>query len=108
MLRSLEDQTLSPERYEVLVVVDGSASDDRELDTWHDGDRRRVVRQRPSGLAPARNLGLFMAASPVVLFLADDEVAAPGVLEEHVRAHAEHDGTTTCVVGSSSWSPDLP
>ena len=87
VLRSLADQTLEPERYEVLVVDDGSPSSGH-VDHWHDGERRRVVRQRRSGLAHARNLGLFMAASPVVLFLADDEVAAPGLLEEHVRAHA--------------------
>ena len=107
VLRSLEDQTLSPEQFEVLVVADGSASDNTDLDTWHDGDRRRVVRQRHSGLAPARNLGVFMAGSPLVLFLDDDEIAEPSLLDEHVRAHAEHNGPTSCVVGSSSWSSDL-
>ena len=106
-LRSLDEQTLPPDRFEVLVVDDGGPSD-AALDEWHDGGRRRVVRQRRCGMAPARNLGLFMAQSPVVLFLADDEVAAPDALEEHLRAHTTFADVNAAVVGSSSWSPDLP
>jgi GT2 family glycosyltransferase len=109
VLRSLDRQSLAPERFAILVVEDGPpASGVARLDDWPDGERRQIIRQRRCGPADARNLGLFMADSPLVLFLDDDEVAGPDLLAEHVRAHASFGNGTTCVVGSSAWSPAVP
>ena len=62
---------------EVLLVDDGSAEDrGKELDDGT-GRLRVLRRERPDGVATARNLGLAAAESEWVAFLDDDDVWAP-------------------------------
>jgi glycosyltransferase involved in cell wall biosynthesis len=88
-LGALARQTLPPEQFEVVVVLDGS----------QDGSAQRVralrlpypvrvLEQANRGLAASRNRGAREARHPVVVFLDDDIVAEPGLLAAHVRAHA--------------------
>lgn len=109
VLRSLEGQTLPREHYEVVVVDDGSSDATASFcRSWQDGTFRRYEHQNQCGAASARNLGLFVAASPVVLFLDDDEVAGRELLEEHVRAHTAFPEPTSAIVGCTSWSSEVP
>jgi glycosyltransferase involved in cell wall biosynthesis len=104
---SLEDQTCPRDDYEVLVVDDGSVGDtERWCGAWQDGKLRRYVRQDRCGLPPARNLGLFMSGSPLVLFLDEDEIADPELIEEHRRAHRSFPDPVAAVVGRSTWDVD--
>jgi len=87
-LQSLADQTYPAERFEVVVVDDGS--DDgtdamvRQLKVPY---RLRYVWQPNSGRAAARNRGVRAAAADLLIFLDSDVAVAREFVEAHVRAH---------------------
>lgn len=87
-LASWTRQTLPPERYEVIVVDDGSDPPLLpQIERWGLAGRVRVLRQENSGLAHAYNTGIEAARGDSVLFATDDELASPTLLESHVAAH---------------------
>lgn len=92
VLAGLAGQSLSPSSYEVVVVLDGSTDDSAQmLSAWEQHGKianLRWHRQANSGVATARNTGAGMARGPVIVFLDDDVVPAPDVLERHVSWHA--------------------
>jgi glycosyltransferase involved in cell wall biosynthesis len=101
VLRSLEEQSVDADTFEVVVIDDGSTDQTAE---WLGSQRfrfpLRVVRQANSGPAAARNAGVEAAANPIVLFLDDDVVPSPGLVREHLGMHeAERD---ICVLGPLS------
>jgi glycosyltransferase involved in cell wall biosynthesis len=107
-LDSLARQTLAHDRYEVVVVDDGSTDDTVALcETMASEFQLRVLSTASAGISAAKNLGLFAARAPIVAFLDDDDVADPALLESHLRAHAEHPAETVAVLGRTTWSPDL-
>jgi GT2 family glycosyltransferase len=98
VLGGLMAQTLAPARFEVIAVDDGSSDGTHAvLKAWMHLLPLRVVRQNRAGLAAARNLGLFLARSAIVLFLSDDLVVDQDLLAEHLPAHAAHPGPQTAV-----------
>jgi peptidoglycan/xylan/chitin deacetylase (PgdA/CDA1 family)/GT2 family glycosyltransferase len=89
-LEALGRQTADPAAFEVVVVLDGSTDGSAEmLAGLRPRHALRVERKPNGGVASARNRGLELAAAPVVLFLDDDIVATPGLVEAHLRAHEE-------------------
>jgi peptidoglycan/xylan/chitin deacetylase (PgdA/CDA1 family)/GT2 family glycosyltransferase len=91
LLRSLATlfaQDLAPELYEVVVVVDGSTDGTAEaLRALHPGCGWRVLERPHGGISPARNDGIRVARSPIILILDDDIFCAPDVLRLHLDAH---------------------
>lgn len=92
LLESLAAQDLEPERFEVLVVDDGSlqpAAEGVQPDAFPFA--LRLLRQAPAGPGAARNRALAEARGEVVLFLNDDAVPAEGALRRHLdrQLHAE-------------------
>ncbi|MBI3998716.1 MAG: glycosyltransferase family 2 protein, partial [Armatimonadetes bacterium] len=92
VLDALAHQTYPADRYEVVVVDDGST--DGTQDVVEAAGRTgppavRYVRQTPGkrGPASANNLGIKAAQGEWILFLNDDVVADPHLVEEHVRFH---------------------
>lgn len=90
MLIALSRQSLSSEKFEVVVVVDGSSDGTREmlkdLDTPYS---LRVSHQAQSGAAAARNRGAQSAYGALLVFLDDDLYPLPRLLEEHTRTQAQ-------------------
>ena len=82
-----------PALHELVVVVDGSDDGSMELlEGWAAGDPRlRPLLIANSGDNQARQVGLEHATGEIVLFMDDDVVAAPDLLEGHRRRHAEDD-----------------
>lgn len=100
-VRSLGSQTLAASAYEVIVVDDRPvATDDRPLPPIRTSVR--VLRSGGRGASAARNLGATEARAPVVLFLDDDMIASPNLLEIHLSHHQED--RPRAVVGS--YLPD--
>jgi glycosyltransferase involved in cell wall biosynthesis len=89
VLAGLAAQTLAGERFEVLVVLDGGSDDSAAmLARWRDEGRIRNLRwltQPNSGQAAARNNGAQAARAPILVFLDDDVVPEPELLEAHLR-----------------------
>jgi hypothetical protein len=107
-LQGLEAQTLDRERWEVVVVDDGS-----EEDAWaaiqRFGSRYelRYFRQDWSGLAAARNHGVLAARAGVVVFADDDDVPSPGLLEALLARHQECPDENVAVLHHTIWSPNV-
>jgi len=107
-LDALAGQTLASERFEVIVVDNGSA--DAALDRARRAAERTPFRtivetEKKRGPAAARNRGIETARGRRLLFLGDDILASPQLLEEHLAAaerHGDH-----AVLGFTDWAPDL-
>jgi glycosyltransferase involved in cell wall biosynthesis len=108
VLSALQRQTLPPSRFEILVVDDGSSDDTPAvLQGYADKLPLRVLRQRHSGLAEAKNLGVFAARSPIIIFLDDDDVADPNLITAHLAMHIAHPHSGIAVLGHTRLAPDV-
>lgn len=106
-LPTLFRQNLSPDEYEVIVVVDGSSDGTLEhLRPLKPSCAFRVIEQPNRGKVAARNAGLAVALGPLVLFLDDDIVCDPANLSAHVAAHG--DGESLVVHGPVFVSLESP
>jgi cellulose synthase/poly-beta-1,6-N-acetylglucosamine synthase-like glycosyltransferase len=81
-LEALSHQTVSAERYEVIVVDDGSSDQTSKVAGRFDV---RYLFQKNRGPASARNLGADAAAGSLILFTDSDCVPCQDWLEEMVR-----------------------
>jgi GT2 family glycosyltransferase len=106
-LRALLDQTLPANRYEILVVDDGSTDSTPQVvkEIGAPESRLRYLRQENKGPAAARNYGVREARSGLIFFTGDDCIADRNLLAQHVEAHdLQRD---VAVVGHISWDPEV-
>ncbi|HEX7290207.1 MAG TPA: glycosyltransferase, partial [Conexibacter sp.] len=105
-LAALAAQTLPADAFEVVVVDDARGGE--TAIALPDGLRARVHRTGGTGAAVARNQGAAQARGELVLFIDDDLIAAPDLLERHLAHHAAHAGEATVVIGCSPPRPPRP
>jgi glycosyltransferase involved in cell wall biosynthesis len=93
-LDALRSQTLAPERFEAIVVDDGSRDSTPAVLERAAAKtlRLRVVRTGGSGPAVARNAGWRAASAPLVAFTDDDCEPTPDWLDATVRLAATNPG----------------
>ena len=93
-LLALERQTLAPplDRYEVVVVDDGSTDDTIQWLDRHAADlpHVRLIRQEHGGPAEGRNRGVDHAHGDVIVFIDSDLVVTDSFLISHARALDSH------------------
>jgi glycosyltransferase involved in cell wall biosynthesis len=83
-------------RTETIVVDDGSTDATAEvLHTW--ADRVRVLTQRNSGAASARNAGIHVASGEFVAFLDADDLWRPEKIERQLLRFAQRPELGVCV-----------
>jgi glycosyltransferase involved in cell wall biosynthesis len=93
---------------EVIAVDDGSADATQPiLNAWKDRLPLRIVRQNHAGPAAAKSLGVFMARSPIVVFLDDYTVPEPHMLANHLATHIAHPEVVVAVAGQTQLAPDV-
>ncbi len=90
-LRSLAEQSLDRERFEVLVVDDGSTDNTSEVCQAFDSLVVRYVPQHHGGGTSAKNTGAQAGQGEFLLFLDDDITLVPEFLESLVAELAGSD-----------------
>jgi GT2 family glycosyltransferase/SAM-dependent methyltransferase len=86
----------------IVVVVDG---EDQEVPLL---PREVAVVQVPQGgPGKARNEGVATTSTPLVLFLGDDMIPAPDLVERHLLRHEGEGGPTVGVLGRVEWHPEV-
>jgi GT2 family glycosyltransferase len=108
---ALERQTVGGDAFEV-IVVDDSVDDDPEAvaDALAVEQRRLRIRhlhREARGVSAARNAGWRAAEAPLVMFLGDDILASPRLLEEHLEWHARRGGDDVGVLGHVRWASEI-
>ncbi len=96
-LASLDEQTIDRDRFEVIVVDDGS-TDDTEATISRFADQHPMltlscVRIEHAGVNAARNAGIRAAAGAIVVLFDDDEIVEADHLERvlAIMEDADHD-----------------
>lgn len=106
VLSGLENQTAPFEQFEVVVISDGSKDGTEEYVCNRQTSLELYLSsQANQGVAAARNSGLAQARGEIVLFLDDDIVPTPTLLEEHIGWHDKH-GDQVVVIGPMLTPPD--
>jgi glycosyltransferase involved in cell wall biosynthesis len=108
-LESLAGQTLEGRLYEVIVVDDGSTDSTQEVcEGFSDRMQLKLFRIENSGIAAAKNLGIFVSSGALLLFFDDDDYADRNLLQEHVEFHHNHPDENIAALGYTTWFPSLP
>jgi glycosyltransferase involved in cell wall biosynthesis len=106
VLAALARQSYPPEQFEVIVVSDGSSDGtDAYLQSGATPLPVEAILQENQGVAAARNAGIAAARHKLLLFLDDDVVPAPALVEEHVFKQQEL-GPGAVVMGPMLTPPD--
>jgi glycosyltransferase involved in cell wall biosynthesis len=104
LLTALAHQDLTPDRFEVILVIDGSDDGTEELAYGLTLPYALyVVAHSNRGRARTRNAGIAAARGELLVMLDDDMEPHPGCLSGHVAAHPP--GVRRCVVGAAPIEP---
>jgi GT2 family glycosyltransferase len=107
LLLALGDQTLPADQFEVIVVDDGSTDGTPEvLEALPVPYPLVRLRQANQGPGAARNLGVARARAELIVFLDDDVVPLPTLLEQHLDVH--HRQPEAVVIGPMVPPPNWP
>ncbi|HVV75176.1 MAG TPA: glycosyltransferase [Mycobacteriales bacterium] len=100
-LDALAAQTVSG--FAVVVVVDGEDQQVPSMPT-----SVAVVQVPHGGPGRARNIGVENSVTPYLLFLGDDMLPTPDLVERHLARHAADGGPNVAVLGRVDWHPEVP
>ena len=106
VIEALEKQTLPADRFQVVVISDGSADGTDEYLTAVTTPFELVpILQENQGVAVARNNGIARARADLILFVDDDVVPAPELMQEHLKELRRDDEVV--VLGPMLPPPDV-
>lgn len=103
-------QDLPAERFEVVLVDDGSPDNTADVAREYEGRVPFAMtyrRHENRGPGYTQNRGIEIARAPVVLLMADDIFLAPNAVRAHLEMHRENPGREVAVLGRVDQSPEL-
>jgi len=107
-LEALCCQTLPAERFEVIVIDDGSTDGTAQtVDGFRGLLPLQYIHQGNSGLAAAKNRGIDAASGDIVLFVDDDDVMDPDCLRQHLLTHGEYPQIEYAVLGYTDLATEV-
>jgi GT2 family glycosyltransferase len=110
-LEALGRQTVSPDRFDSIVVDDPVDDDSDAVAALLAPERRpfslRHLHRDGRGVSAARNAGWLAAESRLVMFIGDDILLRPDALAEHLRLHERHPEDEVGVLGRVEWAGEL-
>jgi GT2 family glycosyltransferase/SAM-dependent methyltransferase len=69
--------------------------------------RLRVFAKEDEGPGVARNLGVALSDTPLLLFLGDDTIPTSDCVERHLRRHRAEPAAELAVLGRVRWHPEV-
>lgn len=98
LLESLSRQTIPPNKFEVIVVDDGSAYPVQDIQPGSFNFNFLLIRQKNQGATTARNNGAAHSKGSILVFIDDDVILDERAIESLVRAVSQ--GSKTIALGS--------
>lgn len=111
VLLQLAKQTYPAEQFEVVISDDGSTDGtDRFVERFKrlSPFNLHYARGEHQGAGATHNRGILAATGDIVVMLADDILAVPDLLDQHVRTHEANAEENVVVVGRLCQSIELP
>lgn len=108
VVESLLNQTYQD--FEIIVVDDGSVDGTESMIKGlmkKEPCQLAYFKQENKGPGSARNAGITHAKGELILFIDDDVLPAPNLLEEHISGHRRHPGENIAILGSVVNAPEL-
>jgi GT2 family glycosyltransferase len=102
-LDALAAQTIAAA--ETVVVVNG-LDQPVPSEIWR-RPRVRVLAKVDEGPGVARNLAVRTVDTPLILFLGDDTIATPELVERHLERHRAEPAREVAVLGAVRWHPEV-
>lgn len=105
----LHRQTAEATAFEIIVVADANEAKPEALADVASGSdvTTRVIQAADPGASAARNAGVAASNGTVILFLDDDVLPDPVLVEAHLDAHAAHPEPELGVLGHVRWADRL-
>ena len=111
-LTAFNCQTYPSDRYEVIVIDDGSTDDTKALvETFQTSYPLVYFWQHNAGRAKARNVGIEMAKGDILIFNDADGIPVPDFITQHVKSHSSNNNGV--VIGGkydllARWQEGIP
>ena len=101
----IENQTVSRDIYQVLVIDNSSTDNTAEVlvNKTATYPNLKVFSQRKKGAAATRNIGIREADGEIVLFIDDDIFAEPNLIEAHLNYHRANPASSIVGNVAAPW-----
>jgi glycosyltransferase involved in cell wall biosynthesis len=101
----IEAQSVPRDIYDVIVVDNASTDRTREVldQKVKVYPNLRVLSQKKPGAAATRNAGIRAAEGETILFIDDDILAEPNLVEAHIQYHRSHDRASIIGTVATPW-----
>ncbi len=110
ILQAYDDQN-TQESFEIVAIDDASTDTTYEVLTAFRPVRfslRIEHLEKNQGPAAARNRGIALARSPLILFVGDDILPERDLVAGHLQAHRRHPEKNEAILGRVVWAHDIP
>lgn len=111
-LTAFNCQTYPHDRYELVIVDDGSSDQTEDLVNFFDVSYQvRYIKQSNMGRSKARNVGIEIASGEILIFNDADGIPSPDFIAQHVKYHQSNESTV--VIGGkydllARWEDGIP